>query len=572
MYKGIAASPGIAIGKAFVLDQEDFTIKKRKINAEEVEKEISRFKEALKKTEEELLDVKEKVLAKLGAKHARIFDAYLLILEDPVFVEETIENIKKNSLNAEYVFNEVLEKIVRVFETIDDEYLKERSKDIQNLGRRVLKCLIGVEKETLSHLEEKVIVVAADLTPSDTVAMREENVLGFATDRGGKTSHTTIMAQSLGIPAVVGLKDITGKVSSRDTIILDGTNGVVIVKPDEMRLRYYYEEQQKLEREEEELKKLKSLKAETLDGYKVKLMANIEVPEELDSVIKHGADGIGLYRTEFLFLNRIDIPSEQEQWEAYKKVAKAMHPLPVTIRTIDLGGDKFLSSVDTPKEMNPFLGLRAIRLCLKHPDIFKIQLRAILRTSVLGNVKIMYPMISGIEELQKANQILEEVKRDLERDNIPFDRDIQVGAMIEIPSAALTSEVLAKEADFLSIGTNDLIQYTMAVDRVNENVAYLCEPFHPAVLNLVKRVIEAGHKENKLVSVCGEMAGDPKATFILLGLGLDEFSMGPTAIPKIKKIVRSITREKMINFTCRVFKQNTTATIKRLIKHINTKK
>ncbi|MFH1239218.1 MAG: phosphoenolpyruvate--protein phosphotransferase [bacterium] len=566
MHKGIIASPGIAIGKAFVLDQQEVAVKKREISEAEIEQEVARFKEALRKTEEELLDTKEKVSHKLGAKHARIFDAYLLILEDPVFVEETIQRIRKNALNVEYVFTQSLEKIVKVFNTIDDEYLKERSKDIQNLGKRVLKYLIGDEKETLAHLEEQVIVVATDLTPSDTVAMREENVLGFATDRGGRTSHTTIMAQSLEIPAVVGLKDITQKVLTGDVLILDGNQGMVIVNPDEAALKEYRKEQRKLKQEEKELKKLKSLEAKTLDGYKVEMMANIEVPEEIESVIKHGAGGIGLYRTEFLYLNRSDMPSEEEQWYAYKKVAKAMYPFPVVIRTIDVGGDKFLSSVGTPQEINPFLGLRAIRLCLKHTDIFKSQLRAILRASALGNVKIMYPMISGIEELQKSNQILKEVKEELLKERVPFDHHIQVGAMIEIPSAALTAEVLAQEADFFSIGTNDLIQYTMAVDRVNESVAYLYEPLHPAVLALIKRVIDAAHKENKKVAVCGEMAGDPAATMVLLGLGLDEFSMGPTAVPKIKKIIRSVTRKEAVALTRQILNQPNTAAIKKLIK------
>jgi phosphoenolpyruvate-protein phosphotransferase (PTS system enzyme I) len=572
MHKGIAASPGIAIGKAFVLDQEDIAIKKREISEAEIEQDIERFREAIRKTEEELLDTKEKVSHKLGAKHARIFDAYLLILEDPVFVEETIQRIRKNALNVEYVFTQTLDKIVKVFNSIDDEYLKERSKDIQNLGKRVLKFLVGEEKESLAHLEDKVIVVASDLTPSDTVAMREENVLGFATDRGGKTSHTTIMAQSLEIPAVVGLKDITQKVTTGDIIILDGNQGMVILNPDETALKEYRKQQRKLKQEEKELKKLKLLEAKTLDGYKVEMMANIEVPEEIDSVIKHGAEGIGLYRTEFLYLNRSDMPGEEEQWYAYKKVAKAMYPLPVVIRTIDVGGDKFLSVAGTPQEINPFLGLRAIRLCLKHTDIFRMQLRAILRASALGNVKIMYPMISGIEELQKSNQILKEVKDELVKERVPFDHHIQVGAMIEIPSAALTAEVLAQEVDFFSIGTNDLIQYTMAVDRVNESVAYLYEPLHPAVLSLIKRVIDAAHKENKKVAVCGEMAGDPAVTLTLLGMGLDEFSMGSTSIPKIKKIIRSVTRKEAVALTRQVLNQTNTASIKKIIKQIELDK
>ncbi|MFH1784413.1 MAG: phosphoenolpyruvate--protein phosphotransferase [bacterium] len=566
MYKGIAASPGIAIGKAFVLDQEDFPIKKHKIAPEEIETEISRFKDAIKRTEEDLLQMKDKVSSKLGVKHARIFDAYLLILEDPVFVEETIDTIRKNQLNVEYVFSHVLDKIVNVFKAIDDEYLRERSKDIQDLGKRVIRVLIGEGRETLAHLGEKVIVVATDLTPSDTVAMREENVLGFATDRGGKTSHTTIMAQSLEIPAVVALKNITQKVSTGDNIILDGIKGIIIVTPDDTTLKHYQAEQKRLKREDKELKKLSFLEAKTIDGHRVQLMANIEVPEELEAVLKYGADGIGLYRTEFLYMNRADMPNEEEQWYAYKKVAKALYPKPVIIRTIDLGGDKFISSEGTPQEINPFLGLRAIRLCLKNPEIFKVQLRAILRASALGNIKIMYPMISGVEELQKANDILAEVKDSLRKENIPFDEHMQVGVMIEIPSAAMTAEILAKEADFLSIGTNDLIQYTMAVDRVNETVAYLYEPLHPAVLSLIKRVIEAGHKEGKRVSVCGEMAGDPVITSILLGLDLDVFSMGPTSIPKVKKVIRSVTKKQVDELNKKIFSQTNTAAIKRLVK------
>ncbi|MCK5533809.1 phosphoenolpyruvate--protein phosphotransferase [bacterium] len=541
MYRGIAASPGIVIGPVFVLEEEDFIIQKRKIDDEK--SEIFRFRKALNKTKQEMVHTKKKALQRLGKKHARLFDAYLLILDDTMLREDTVEMIAKEKVSAEYALHQVMENVLLFFEEIDDEYFKERGQDIYNVGRKVLRHLLGRERITLNQLESQVIVVAHNLTPSDTIAMREEKVIGFATDIGGKTSHVAIMAHSLEIPAVVGLRDITRNIKDGDMIILDGNQGIVIINPDTSTLENYYREQQIFLAEEKDLEKLKDFPAVTLDGHKINLIANIEVPEEIKSVLSHGASGIGLYRTEYLYMNRKDFPSEEEQYESYKAVAKNMLPYSVTIRTLDLGGDKFSQQFKLAPERNPFLGLRAIRFCLKYPDIFKTQLRAILRASVKGKLKIMYPMISGIEELRQANKILEEVKDDLRRKKIDFDNDIEVGVMIEVPSAALVVDILVQESDFLSIGTNDLIQYLLAVDRVNENVTHLYEPLHLSILRLLKEIIQTGKKSRSGVAMCGEMAADPAVTMILLGLGLREFSMSAISIPKVKRIIRSIKIE-----------------------------
>ncbi len=541
MYRGIAASPGIVIGPVFVLEEEDFIIQKRKIDDEK--SEIFRFRKALNKTKQEMVHTKKKALQRLGKKHARLFDAYLLILDDTMLREDTVEMIAKEKVSAEYALHQVMENVLLFFEEIDDEYFKERGQDIYNVGRKVLRHLLGRERIALNQLESQVIVVAHNLTPSDTIAMREEKVIGFATDIGGKTSHVAIMAHSLEIPAVVGLRDITRNIKDGDMIILDGNQGIVIINPDTSTLENYYREQQIFLAEEKDLEKLKDFPAVTLDGHKINLIANIEVPEEIKSVLSHGASGIGLYRTEYLYMNRKDFPSEEEQYESYKAVAKNMLPYSVTIRTLDLGGDKFSQQFKLAPERNPFLGLRAIRFCLKYPDIFKTQLRAILRASVKGKLKIMYPMISGIEELRQANKILEEVKDDLRRKKIDFDNDIEVGVMIEVPSAALVVDILVQESDFLSIGTNDLIQYLLAVDRVNENVTHLYEPLHLSILRLLKEIIQTGKKSRSGVAMCGEMAADPAVTMILLGLGLREFSMSAISIPKVKRIIRSIKIE-----------------------------
>lgn len=542
MFKGIPASPGIAVGKAFLLREEKITVHRRPLSKDQIKSELARFQQALQSTRKDILVNKEKIIRKLGKKHARLIEAYLLILEDPLLTQDVVGLIVKEKVNAEWALQFSIEKIAKVFESLENEYLRERRQDIVDIGEKILRQLQAetLEKPSLSKLSGETIVVAHNLTPTDTLGMREEKVIAFATDMGGRTSHTAIIAQSLEIPAVVGLKEITAHIKTGDTLIVDGTEGLVIVNPDPLTIENYHREQQIFISQQRELEKLRDLPAQTLDKYRFVLAANIEAPEEIKSVLMHGSEGIGLYRTEYLYLNREDLPSEEEHFQNYKTVAQKMLPYSVIIRTVDLGGDKFRDSLGLAPEANPFLGLRAIRLCLKYPELFKTQLRAILRASVYGKLKIMYPMISGIEELRAANAILAEVKDELKKKGQAFDEKLEVGIMIEIPSAAMTTDILAKEVSFLSIGTNDLIQYTLAVDRINENVASLYDPLHPSILRLIKGIIDAGHNAGKWVGMCGEMAGVPEFTPILIGMGLDEFSVASIAVPKVKETIRSI--------------------------------
>lgn len=564
--QGIAVSDGIVFGKAMVFYSERLAVPRYNIPDSKVPFEIARFERALADTTEEILKIRDDVSRRLDEEHAHILDAHLLVLEDVLLIEETMQGIEKRKLNVEYIFMEVLEKLAENFSAMEDEYLKERAADIRDIGRRVLHNLMGKKVASLiSQLEEEVIIVGHDLSPSDTAQMRRDKVKGFATDIGGPTSHTAIMAKALRIPAVVGLKHITTIVKDGDRLIIDGHHGLVIINPDQQTIFQYQEGERQLEKITIELDEIKALPAVTRDGQAIALAANIELPEEVSAVKANGAEGIGLYRTEFFYLNRKNLPNEEEHFQAYKKVAEEISPQTVIIRTLDLGGDKFISLLEYPQEINPFLGCRAIRFCLERPDIFKVQLRGILRASSFGKLKIMFPMITGLEELRLAKAIVDDAKRELEKEGLPFDKDIPIGIMIETPSAAMVSDTLAREADFFSIGTNDLIQYALAIDRVNEKMAYLYEPAHPAVLRLIKNVIEEGHRARIGVGMCGEMAGDPLYTLLLLGMGIDELSMSPMAIPEVKKIIRSISIPEARSLTEEAFTLSTGKEVKILL-------
>ena len=543
--RGVAVSPGIVIGKARLVDRSKVKIfYQYLIGDDQLNREIKRFEEAARTTEDQLNAIKNGMPEQLKG-HSFILDSHLMILKDSMLHDATIQRISKEKINAEWALKKSLEEIRWAFNQVDDEYISNRVNDVENVVERILRNLSGDEQQSLSHINERVIIVAHELSPGDTSELNPSKVMGFITDVGGRTSHAAIIAQALQIPVVVGLESATKVVREGDLLIVDGNSGEVIINPDDEVIIEYQEKHLRHEKYKSSIARVSHLPAVTLDGHPIVIKANMEFLEEVAAAREHGSEGIGLYRTEFLYLKSKELPSEEELFQDYREVAELIAPEPVTIRTLDLGADKFASGHEIDREANPALGLRAIRFCLKEPEIFKRQLRAILRASFYGRVQLMFPMISGLQELLDAKEILGQVKDDLDRENIEYDRSIKVGIMIEIPAAVTMAEILAQHVDFFSIGTNDLIQYALAIDRVNEQVAYMYQPFHPALIRMIRQVVNAARDAGISVSVCGEMAGDPFCVCILLSLGINELSMNARAIPIIKKIIRTISIEEV---------------------------
>lgn len=544
LIKGIAASDGVAIAKAYLLVEPDLTFDKNE-KVTDVEGEVAKFNNAIEASKVELTKIRNNAEVQLGADKAAIFDAHLLVLDDPELIQPIQDKIKNENANAASALTDVTTQFVTIFESMDNEYMKERAADIRDVSKRVLSHILGVELPNPSMIDESVVIVGNDLTPSDTAQLNKEFVQGFATNIGGRTSNSAIMSRSLEIPAIVGTKSITQEAKQGDMIIVDGLNGDVIVNPTEDELIAYQDKRERYFADKKELQKLRDADTVTVDGVHAELAANIGTPNDLPGVIENGAQGIGLYRTEFLYMGRDQMPTEEEQFEAYKEVLEAMDGKRVVVRTLDIGGDKELSYLNLPEEMNPFLGYRAIRLCLAQQDIFRPQLRALLRASVYGKLNIMFPMVATINEFREAKAILLEEKENLKNEGHDISDDIELGIMVEIPATAALADVFAKEVDFFSIGTNDLIQYTLAADRMSERVSYLYQPYNPSILRLVKQVIEASHKEGKWTGMCGEMAGDETAIPLLLGLGLDEFSMSATSILKARRQINGLSKNEM---------------------------
>ena len=565
MISGIPASPGIVFGKALVLKEEKIVLDMQKIKDSQVDEEIARFYAGREAAVEQLNSIKECAYQSLGEEKAAIFEGHLMILEDEELEEEIIDYLRSNHVNAAVAANVVIDQQVAILSEIDDEYLKERAGDIRDIGNRLIKNILGMHIVDLGEINEEAILVAYDLTPSETAQLNLDKVLGFVTDIGGRTSHTSIMARSLELPAIVGTNNVTELVNTGDFLILDALNNVVYVNPSQEDIQRLKALQAKLADEKAELAKLKDLPALTLDGHRVDVVANIGTIRDIEGAERNGAEGVGLYRTEFLFMDRDQLPTEEEQFIAYKDVVEAMNGNLVILRTMDIGGDKELPYLDLPKEMNPFLGWRAIRIALDRREILNAQLRAVLRASAYGKLAVMFPMIISVEEIRELKSVIEELKVELRNEGKAFDENIQIGVMVETPSAAVNAKFLAKEVDFFSIGTNDLTQYTLAVDRGNELISHLYNPMSPSVLSLIKQVIDASHAEGKWTGMCGELAGDERATVLLLGMGLDEFSMGAISVPRIKILIRNVNYQDAKLLAEKALQQPTAAEIERLV-------
>ena len=564
--KGIGVTAQIITGKAYLVDRGKIEAPARVLPENQVPWEIERFQDAVEESKKQLRSAKEKLLHEDAVGPAYILDAHLLLLEDKNVIDTTVETIKQSWINSEWALKINLDRLRKIFNSIDDDYLRSRQTDLDYIEQRILRNLTGRGTESLAQIKEEVIVVAHDLSPADTAQMAKDKVTAFVTDMGGKTSHTAIMARSLEIPAVVGSETGTHYINTGDTLIVDGITGVVVVNPSPEIIQEYMDRNRTRQKIERDLFQYRDLPAETLDGYRVNLLANIELVEEIPSVRDHGAEGIGLYRTEYLYLNRKELPTEEEHFQAYKTVVEGASPHPAVIRTLDIGGDKFISHLELAEEMNPAMGLRAIRFSLKEPEIFKVQLRAMLRASAYGKVKILLPMISGVSEIREVKKILNEVRLSLTAERIPYDPRIEIGLMMEVPSAATIADILAKEVDFFSIGTNDLIQYTLAIDRVNEYVNHLYKPLHPAILRLVRQMVKAAHEAGIRVAMCGEMAGEPLYVPILLGLELDDLSMSVLSIFRVKKILRSYTLRECKELVEAALKLSTPEEIEELVR------